>query len=493
MSRYGKRGDSVGIKTELAEIVGIGQVLDSPEEFELYSRDYSFAPPRSPSYVVRPGNTREVQQIVELARQHRLPLVPVSSAVHFNGAGIPQQGGIVIDLRRMNRVLEIDGLNRKARIEAGVTWLQLQQELAKHNLMALIPLLPHQGKSALTSYLEREPALIPQFDYAEPLLTMEIVFGSGKVLRTGSACVPGALESSLAEGVQPEGPGLDFFRLVQGAQGTMGIVTWANIKVEYLPQVNKLFFLPCDGPEMAAEVVYRLGRKMIGKECFLLNCLNLAAILAEGGPGEIARLSRELPPWTLVLVLSGGPRRSGEKLAYEEEALREVTGGVSLPKAESRLPAVPGAEEKLLGMIRGAWPGEVYWKFRYRSRCQDLFFITTLERAYSFVETVEEVAGAHGDGAADIGFYIQPLENGRACHFEASFYYRDKAEEATRTRSLYDDAARAVLRQGALFTRPYGPLADLIYPAATDYTTTLRKVKQILDPDNILSPGRLCF
>lgn len=483
----------MNMKTKLADIVGKGQVLDSPEELEPYSRDYSLAPPRSPSYAVRPGNTREVQQVVELARQHRLPLVPVSSAVHFNGCSIPRQGGIVLDLRRMNRVLEVDKLNRKARIEAGVTWLQLQQELAKHNLMALIPLLPHPGKSALTSYLEREPALIPKFDYAEPLLTMEIVFGSGKVLRTGSACVPGALESSLAEGVQPEGPGLDFFRLVQGAQGTMGIVTWANIKVEYLPQFNKLFFMPCDSPEVAGEVVYQVGRRMIGQECFLLNRLNLAAVLAEGGSGEIARLSRKLPPWMLVLVLAGGPRRPEEKLAYEEDVLRDIARGVSLAKIESRLPALPGGEEKLLGMIRGAWPGEVFWKFRYRGRCQDLFFITTLERVPSFVKTVVKVARGHSYGAANIGFYLQPLENGRACHFEANFYYNDTKEDATRTSSLYGDAARAVLQQGALFTRPYGLLADLVYPKATDYTTTLRKVKQILDPDNILSPGRLCF
>lgn len=481
------------MKAKLTKIVGGKQVMDSPEELAPYARDYSLAPARSPSFIVLPGTTGEVQQVVELARQHRLPLVPVSSAVHFNGASIPQQGGIVLDLRRMNRVLEVDSLNRKARIEPGVTWRQLQQELAKHNLMALIPLLPHRDKSALTSYLEREPALISKFDYAEPLLTMEIVFGSGKVLRTGSACVPGALESSLAEGVQPEGPGLDFFRLMQGAQGTIGTVTWANIKVEYLPQVSKLFFLPCDSLEAAGEVLYRVGRSMIGQECFLLNCLNLAAILAEGDSGEIVRLSRKLPRWTIILVLAGGPRRPEEKLAYEEETLREIASGVSLPKVERRLSAVPGAEEKLLGMIRGAWTGEVYWKFRHRGRCQDLFFITTVERVPSFVETVVDTAGSHGYGAADLGFYIQPLENGRACHVETSFYYRDTAEEAARTSSVYGNTARAVLRQGALFTRPYGILADLIYPTTTEYTATLRKVKQILDPDNIMSPGRLCF
>ncbi len=481
------------MKAKLAEIVGEGQVLDGRDQLELYSRDHSLASPRSPSYAVRPTTTQEIQQVVELARQHRMPLVPVSSTAHFNGSSIPQQGGIVLDLRRMNRILEVDELNRKVRFEPGVTWPQLQRELEGHGLMALIPLFPHRNKSVLTSYLEREPALIPKFDYAEPLLTMEIVFGTGKVLRTGSTCVPRALEGSAAEGVQPEGPGIDFFRLLQGAQGAMGIITWANIKVEYLPRVNKLFFLPFDALEEAVEPIYRIGQKMIGTECFLLNHLNLAAILAEGTSEEIERLSNELPSWTVILVLAGGPRRPEEKLAYEEEALNEIAREASIPKVESTLPAVPEAGSSLLGMIRHPWPGEVYWRFRYKGRCQNLFFITILEHVPSFVTTISEVAAARGYSAADIGFYVQPLENGRACHFEAAFYYRDTAEDATGARDLYADAARAVLRRGALFTRPYGLLADLVYPKATAYTTALRKVKQILDPENILSPGKLCF
>jgi len=431
--------------------------------------------------------------VVDLARQNRMPLVPVSSTVHFNGSSIPQQGGIVIDLRRMNRILEIDKLNRKVRIEPGVTWPQLQGELEGHDLMALIPLLPHRDKSALTSYLEREPALIPKFDYAEPLLTMEIVFGSGKVLRTGSACVPSALEKSAAEGVQPEGPGIDFFRLVQGAQGSMGIVTWANIKVEYLPRLNKLFFLPLNSLEEAVKPTYRIGQKMIGAECFLINNLNLAAILAEGTSKEVEKLSNELPSWTVILVLAGGPRRPEEKLAYEEEALNEIAKEASLPKVESTLPVVPDAGDRLLGMMRNSWSGEVYWKFRYKGRCQNLFFITILEQVPSFLTVIREVAAASGYSEKDIGFYIQPLENGRACHFEATFYYHDTEEDATRAHDLYADAARAVLQRGALFTRPYGLLADLVYPRATAYTTALRKVKQILDPENILSPGKLCF
>ncbi len=69
-----------------------------------------------------------------------MPVVPVSSQVHFNGGAIPKQGGIVMDLSKMNKILEIDEDLKKVRIEAGVTWGQLTGELAKKGLRALMPL-----------------------------------------------------------------------------------------------------------------------------------------------------------------------------------------------------------------------------------------------------------------------------------------------------------------------------------------------------------------
>ena len=129
------------------------------------------------------------KKIVRLANQTQIPVVPLSSGIHFYGNTIPTQGGIVLDLRRMNRILDINERNRTARIEPGVTWPQLQAELQKHNLMALNPLLPHSQKSALTSLLEREPMVIPKFEYGDPILNLEMTLPSGEFFRTGSSCV----------------------------------------------------------------------------------------------------------------------------------------------------------------------------------------------------------------------------------------------------------------------------------------------------------------
>ncbi len=485
----------MGIKEELIGIVGVENVSDDPERLKPYSKDYSFAFPIMPNYVAQPENTEEVQKVIRLANETRTPVVPCSSGIHFNGNTIPSQGGIILDLRRMNKILNINERNRVVRIEPGVTWEQLQEELEKHDLMALNPLLAHPLKSALASHLEREPMLIPKFEYADAVLTMEVILPNGDLFRTGSACVPGFPTESVSDGVNPEGPGIDWFRLFQGAQGTMGVVTWMSMKVEYKPKVNKTFFIPFKDIEHAIEPIYRIQRRMIGQECLLLNNFNLAAILAEKWPDDFEALRQIIPPWTLILVLAGGKRRPEEKIEYEKDALEEIGVELPIPALPTSLAGVPGVERKLPEMLRRAWPKEkTHWKFAYKGSCQDLFFHTVLSRAPAFTKAVRDVAAKHGYPIDDIGFYVQPLESSRACHYECNFYYNpDDPKDAERVRNLLIETAEILLSMGAFFTRPYGPIADMVYDRATSYTMALKKVKGWLDPNNIMSPGRLCF
>ena len=81
------------LKERLSQIVGQEYVSDSPEDLEPYSRDYSLVPPAMPDYVVKPKTREEIQQIIQLANEVKMPVVPVSSAMHFYGATIPKMGG----------------------------------------------------------------------------------------------------------------------------------------------------------------------------------------------------------------------------------------------------------------------------------------------------------------------------------------------------------------------------------------------------------------
>jgi hypothetical protein len=482
-------------RDKLLEIVGGENFSDSPEVLKKYSKDFSLVPSGMPNFVVKPKEASEVQKVIKFANEHLIPVVPVSSWVHFQGATIPKQGGIVLDLTRMNRILEIDEFNRRVRIEAGVTWGQLTDELEKRGFRMIMPLLPHPQRSVVTDYLEREVPTNTVYDYGEPLQSMEVVWPTGEIFRMGSASVNGYPDSK-SKGANPSGPGIDFYRFLQGAQGTMGVVTWSNLKIESIPKIDKVLFAPVSDLPYAIELLYRILPRRIGQECLLLNNVALAAMIAEDWPGEFEKLRQTLPAHTLILVLCGLLRRPEEKIAYEEKALYEILKNefqkISL---NDNLPGFPGLGRRLLPLLRKPWPGNLtYWKNRYKGGCQSLFFITRPVLAKKFIDIVEEIASRRGYQISDIGSYLQPIEHHRACHLEFDFFYNPaNSTEIEKIRTIYRDAGIALLNEGALFTRPYGELAPILYERAAGYTMGLRRVKKVFDPKNIMNPGNLCF
>jgi len=485
----------VSIKQELLKIVGPEHFSDAPKVLDTYSKDFSLAPPGVPNYVVKPKDVQEVQKVIKLANERLIPVVPVSSGVHFHGATIPRQGGIALDLGGMNQILEVDDFNRRVRVEVGVTWEQLTSELAKKGYRIMMPLLPHPLRSVVTDHLEREVITNTVYDYGEPLQGMEVVWPTGEIFRTGSASVAGYPDSP-SKGANPSGPGLDFYRFLQGAQGTMGVVTWANLKIEYLPKMDRVLFAPVGDLNYAIDFLYRVLRLRIIQECLLLNNIDLAAITARDLPADFERLRASLPPWTLILVISGMHRRPEEQLHYQEETLRMVIKN-EFPEISlgASLPGFPGLGKKLLPLLRQPWPKkESYWKNRYKGACQSLFFFTKPVLAPRFIERVKEVAAKFDYPQADIGGYLQPIEHNRACHLEFNFFYDPaNSSEVERVRRLYRGIAPVLLEEGAFFTRPYGELAKLVYDRAGGYTAILRRVKKLFDPNNIMNPGNLCF
>jgi len=486
----------MSVKDSLTNIVGKEGISNSPERLAAFAGDTSLNRPVNPNYVVQPESAQEVQEIIRLANKENIPVVPCSSGIHFYGNTIPLQAGIMMDLSKINRILNIDERNRFVRMEPGVSWGQLQSELAHYDLMAICPLLPHPRKSALTSHLEREPACIPKFEYTDTLVTMELVLPDGELFKTGSACVPGFPEESLSEGVNISGPG-DFMwpRIFQGAQGTLGVATWIQCKIEYRPKVNKTFFIPFEELSAAVDFVYKIQRRLVGEECLILNGFDLAAILSGDRPSDFRMLRNNLAPWTVVFILGGGPRFPEDKIAYEEEALQEVAGECSVPNLPTSVPGMPGIDKQLPDILRTSWSDEsTYWKFSHKGACEDLFFRTTMDKTPIFCRTISELAGNHGYRPRDIGFYVQPMVYGGNCHFEANFYYDPSdADEVGMLRKLYSEAAESVMNKGGFFSRPYGPLADMVYRRTTNYSAMLKKLKKVMDPNNVLSPGRLCF
>jgi FAD/FMN-containing dehydrogenase len=485
-------------KKKLIRMVGRKNVLDDPKTLEAHAKDQSFVLSIKPWLVVKPISIEEVQAIIVWANETSTPLVPLSSgSPHFHGDTIPSApGGVIVDLSRMNAIKRIDRRNRMTVIEPGVTYSQLQPELAKEGLRLSTPLLPRRNKAVIASLLERQPTIIPRYQYSmtEPLRNLGVVWGNGDLLYTGEAGGSVySLEGQWNAGgrqVDPKGPGqTDFLRLITGAQGSMGIVAWASVKCELLPQVHRVFFMGAEKLESLTDFSYRLQRLRLGDEVLLLNHAQLARMLGRGAD-QVRSLKESLPIWTLIIGVAGRALFPEERVAVQEKDIADLAqhfGG-------KLLSAIPGATNReVLNTILNP-SDEPYWKLRAKGGCQDIFFLTTLDKIPQFIKTMVSAAEAFKYPASEIGIYIQPQHQGVAhhCEFSLPFDPQDQKEVA-RVKDLYCRASEELIGQGAYFSRPYGMWANLVYNRDAQGTIALRKIKQIFDPQNVMNPGKLCF
>jgi hypothetical protein len=482
------------IVERLSQIVGKDSLSSRGEDLDKYSRDFSLSSASKPDLVVWPKDARQISEILKACNDFNVPVIPVSSKVHFYGSTIPKQGGVIVDLSGMKKIHEIDTENRFVRFEPGVTWKEMVDTLKQKGMRVIMPLCPHSLRSVLTDTLEREVPTNVVYDYGEPMQSLEVVWPNGEIFRCGSASVNG-FPNSKSRGVNPSGPGIDFYRFIQGAQGTFGIVTWMSMKIESIPKIDKIFFSPSSDLSYLIEFLYRILPRRIGQECLILSSLNLALLLAEDEK-DIPVIQGKLPPWTLVLVISGLLRRPEEKIAYEMNFLRDVIRN-EFPRIIlwEDLPGLTGSGKKMVELLRSPWPQEQpYWKHRVKGGCQSLFFITKPINVPRFIEIMKMVSADLNYPMKEIGIYIQPIEHNRACQLEFDLFYDPSNEEEKEiVRSLFYRGSYELFKNGAFFTRPYGSLAKMVYEKAASYTITLRRLKNVFDPKNIMNPGNLCF
>ena len=211
----------------------------------------------------------------------------------------------------MKKIIFVDRPRRVAMVEPGVTFGELIPAAKKEGIRLNMPLLPRASKSVVGSMLDREPVVMPkyQWDISDPLACVEVIFGTGDDFRTGQAAGPGTVEEQWAVGgVQkaPYGPHVAaWHRLIQGAQGTMGIVTWASLRCELLPSLEEPFVVGSSRLEPLLDMAAWLIRLRMVNECFVLSNTDLAAMFAEEWPADYTQLKADLPPWILFYTVAG--------------------------------------------------------------------------------------------------------------------------------------------------------------------------------------------
>lgn len=479
------------------EILAPASVITDKKSLAAWATEQSFATGAQPACVLKPSSASEVQEIVARANSERVPLIPCSSsAPRFRGDTAPGvEDAVIVDLCGMDKILRMDVRNKVAMIEPGVTFANLQEAAHKAGLRLPMPLAPRRTKSVIASMLEREPHTIPKYhwDSSDPMCCIEVVFGTGDLFRTGSAAGPGTLEQQWAAGQaqkSPMGPSqTDFMKILQGSQGTMGIVTWSSVKLELKPTAQKAFFVGAENLEELTDFAYAILRPKLPDEFLILNRVALASLLTANAR-ERDSLAKGLPNWALFYAIAGYEHCPQERVSYIEADIADIARAHKVHPRTS-LNDVNGMKF----LARLSQPSDdPYWKIRHLGGCQDIFFLATLDHAPEFLAAFKDECGRLAFPEDDVAVYLQPTQQGRNLHVEFACMY-DPADAAAkdRAKSLYQSASRKLGDMGAFFSRPYGLWSDVAYAKCPDTVKALGKVKAILDPQGIMNPGKLCF
>ncbi|MFX1357474.1 MAG: FAD-binding oxidoreductase [Promethearchaeota archaeon] len=225
------------ILKKLENIVGKDYASNREEELFIYSQDPGASLPRPVDFVVMPRRAEEVQEIVKLANQEKIPIVPMGGGLTLSGLIIPLKGGIVMDMKRMNNILEINKFSKYALIEAGVTTGQLLSFL-NNNYPDLQPPIPDAPPSATiagnvlihgSGYLSQKYG-----DHANMVNGLEVVLPNGDLCKLGSCAV--------SDYWFTRGPIPDLIGLFTSSFGTMGVVTKLSIQLYHKPNFRDVVF-----------------------------------------------------------------------------------------------------------------------------------------------------------------------------------------------------------------------------------------------------------
>lgn len=442
------------------------------------------------TYVVAPRSAEGVRAVVRLAAAHGIGLYPRSSVGPARiGRARPEGPGLALDLSGLGGVLHVEPRERVAIVEPGVTFAGLEETLVPHGLRTGRPLLPPAGKSVLAAALDREPTLVPKYhwDFTDPMLCAELCIGAGDRFRTGGAAGPGrTLEEQWAAGMHqknPLGPAqTDIGKLVQGAQGTLGIATWVSLRLEPAPARRRVFLATADDIGPLARFVLAATRRRLGDEILLMDAAQVRALAAAR---DVAVPGAAQGRWTLVYVVGSLAILPEESMGFQltESADLAAEAGIDL------VDVTEADDRDFVDAATGLDPGSEYWKHRPAGGFREVQFLTQLTRAGDLAAVARSRWEGLGLDPDAIGVYVQPVNQGRTCHVEVSAFV--VGDEAGRLDADLADLVEALAGAGAFFSRPYGPAVAAAYRRCPDAVAALGVVKGILDPAGIFAPGRL--
>jgi glycolate oxidase len=453
--------DSI-IANEIEKIVGKENVKASEEERKCYSYDARIDG-AVPDLIVLPSSAEEISAVLRLANKHLFSVIPRGQGSGLTGGSVPVKGGVVLALTRMNRILRIDPENLIAVVEPGVINFILQQEVAKQGLF--YPPDPASYKYSSIGGNVAECAGGPNSlkygvtrDY---VLGMEVVLPTGEILDLGVKTMKGVV-------------GYDLARVFVGSEGTLGVITKVTLKLVPLPETKATILALFGDVEEAAKTVS-------------------AIIAARIVPSTIEFMDKSSIICSEKASPMGLPDGVGGLLIIEIDGNKESV----LTQAEKVRTIVETHNSMRCDLTQDPVESDRLWQAR-RSLSQALYAVAPIKIAEDVVvprsaiptlvralEGMKEKFGipilsfGHaGDGNFHVNLMIQDTHEDR-----------EKAEEAVK--AIFAEA----IRLGGTMSGEHGVgLSKAPYlgmELTDDVMITMKKVKALFDPNNILNPGKI--
>ncbi|MGG1678951.1 glycolate oxidase subunit GlcD [Neobacillus sp. NRS-1170] len=452
------------VKEKLVSVVTSENFDDSKVERLSYSYDSTPNFQSLPDAVVSPRNTQEVSEIVKICNEYKIPIVPRGSGTNLCGGTCPTEGGIVILFKHMNKILEIDEDNLTVTVQPGVITLEMTNAVEAKGLF--FPPDPGSMKiSTIGGNINENSGGLRGLKYGvtrDYVIGLEVVVPNGDIIRTG-----GKLAKDVA--------GYDLTRLMVGSEGTLGIVTEATLKLIPIPETKKTMLALYQDLEAAAKTVSKIiANKIIPATLEFLDQPTLKVVEA------FAQIGLPTDVQAVLLIEQDGPpevvNRDLEKMA--EICKQEKAVSVQVAATEVEAEALRTARRTALSALARLKPTTIL---------ED----ATVPRSEiaKMVNAINEIAkkyqldictfGHAGDGN------LHPT-----CPTDSRNH-----EEMERVEMAFSEIFKKAIEFGGTITGEHGvgvmkaPYLEL--KLGKEGIAVMRAIKQALDPNNIMNPGKV--
>jgi len=481
------------VVSELEKIVGEKYVSDRPEEQFLYHYDFVTAEPEGKCDIaLLPGSAEEVQAVVRIANKYKISVVPWVSGINFGSIATPRRGGIVMDLRRMNRIIEVNEDDMYAVIEGGTTWADLRGYLNKNHptLRPGVTWSP-PGTGVVPSCL-----CYGMFDLgmlggtgAEFINGLEVILGTGELIRVGSC--------SLSDYWYGRQPLPDLAGLFIGWEGTTGIVTKASIKLWPKLPYRTDYMVSGKTMERGVPVMLKLSKAGLGIcDICILNIgwsQSLQGIDIKNA--VLDPVAKGLPDFIGLITTQAFTEQQHKAQCDAIETICK-DAGLELLAAKAAMEMFSkksrGVMEDMTPATGGQTPIQFWgcWNFSRGGGGQWIGSYCSSRDIVDYYEISRKICLKYKKPPQ---FYSRLLFGGHYCVARTNINFnKNDAEDVQTARKILQEIHEAVQPLGGVVMYKPPTWAVHVYKDKTLPATRalIKKIKQLLDPNGILNPGQ---